>query len=159
MNYLSYLLRAHTEYNLHSPYIFQFYNEIINSKIDRHTVHPPLRHHEQVIYKIASTFRPHSIYLSNQIPKSRIEQILHHAIDHIQYTLSPTEARLVITTNYDPFITLHPEAIIILYNPHKQGSNLEAMTHSATINITIDLYHIAIGMYRKGLRQQYFILR
>ena len=160
MKYLKYLLTAHTAYNLHSPYVFHFYNEIINSKIDKHIMHPPLHKWEQVIYKIANTFCPKNIYIADNVPHPRVEQILREATGSTPCYTKTEGANMVISQTMPHNVPLGQGAIVILYHPQNNTDELRKMRDDDDFTISIDLYHIAIGMYRlPHLSKQHFVLR
>lgn len=164
MNYLSYLLKAKTRYNLHSPYLFSFYNEIIASKINRDIIFPPLDKGEQIIYKIINTFQPQHIFISKDIPTERIKNIATKASEKTpNYSCLHTIDCAIINHEWDEIkkhICLN--SIIIQYHPHadiRAGKTLEALKSDPEITVTMDIYHIVIALSQPNLHKQNFILR
>ena len=164
MNYLSYLLKAKNQYNLHSPYLFSFYNELIASKINRNVIIPPLEKDEQIIYKIINSFQPKTIFISKDIPAERIKNIVAKATKKIpNYNCDSTIDCAIISHEWNEIRNhVGPNSVIIQYRPYKNieaSKTLETLKSDLKIKVTMDMYHIAIALLLPHLHKQNLILR
>jgi hypothetical protein len=164
MNYLLYLLKAKDQYNLHSPYLFSFYNELIASKINRNIMVPSLEKDEQIIYKIINSFQPQNIFISKDIPTERIKNIATKATKKTpNHNWNSKIDCAIINHEWNEIRNyIGPNSVIIQYRPHKNikaNKTLETLKSDPKIKVTIDMYYIAIALPLPHLHKQNLILR
>ena len=158
MNHLLHWLTAHTEYNLHSPFVFNLYTSVINTRVKGHFG----GHSYELIYKLINHFNAQHIWVDFQ------EEHLIQAI-----TLANNQAILVETPQQADFVIAHTPKIIPTYQPsehtivlilhphhtkntEQEWQNLYTRLHA---RISIDLYHTGLLFMRHGLHPQHFRLR
>lgn len=170
MRYLTYLLISKTQYNIHSPYLFKLYCEVINSTIPNKKLgitHP--RRGDKITYKLANTFQPTNIYISansNTYTHTIISNAINnkHAIT-TTFTLSPT-IDMAIITSIDEWNAIknkiHDNSVVIWQNQHRNKQTeqeYEILKKDSKVKVTLDMYSIAIVLFLPRLHKENYILR
>lgn len=171
MRYLTYLLISKTQYNIHSPYLFKLYCEIINSTIPNKKLgitHP--RRDDKITYKLANTFQPKNIYISSN-SNTYTHSIINNAvykIDTIATTTStlPPTIDMAIITSIDEWNAIknkiHNNSVVIWQNQHRNKQieqEYEMLKKDSIVKVTLDMYSIAIVLFLPRLHKENYILR
>lgn len=158
MNRLQFFLHAKTQYNLHSPFVFDFYRQVLFAPLSR----PECKrlglschdHYHTLTYKLVNYLRPERLYIPYDDATTRRCANKAHAETCVE-VLSPT---------LDPqaFETFSPNDIILFPSPHDTQSQemlWESLYHHPAATATIDLYYAGIIFFRHTLSRQHFLLR
>ena len=170
MTYLSYIIKAKNQYNIHSPYLFGLYCDVINSTIDNHHigVERPSKT-DKIIYKFANTFKPSTVYINPSID-DKIHKIISQATKHchtsITHTFSPSLIDMAIITSINEWQNIknmiHTQSIVIWLMPHtNQHTEQEFETFKADgkIKVCIDMYKIGIALFLTQLHKENYLLK
>ena len=171
MKYLTYLLISKTQYNIHSPYIFKLYCEIINASISKKKIgiERPQRS-DKIIYKFANTFQPTNVYISST-SNTRTHTIINNALKNEHHVATPplplpSSIDMAIITSLEEWNTIkdkiHSKSIVIWQKQHRnKNTEQEYKTFKADnkVKVTIDMYYIAITLYLPRLHKEHYILR
>ena len=150
MNRLQFFLLAKTEYNLHSPFVFDLYRNVLFAQLDRNTLATlGLRRgdrYHQLVYKLVNSLQPATLYLPDDDVATRIA--------------TTAMSNVAISHRMEDFVP-HP-TLAICPVPHRddeqerQWFRLAGMPCATT---SIDLYYAGIVLFDKRLSRQMFLLR
>ena len=169
MTYLEFLIRAKNQYNLHSPYVFNLYQQVLNTRLHRNQIGIVLSGKQhRTIYKIANTFHPHNVYIGTTAP-NHIATIVAHATQHNAIIVSsptPHTIDMAIISSIDEWkqISKHinPQSIVLWLNPHKNSlaeSQFATFAADSKVKVSLDMYHTAIAVFLPQLHKEYYMLR
>ena len=158
MNHLIHWLTAHNEYNLHSPFVFDLYTTVINTRVQGHFGGKPY----ELIYKLVNHFDAHKIWTDQQ------EDLLTHAItlanNQATYINDPKQADFIVAHNPTNIPTFQPadKVTLLFIHPHRNKATEKEWVNSYTrlhARVSIDLYHTGLLFMRHALSPQHFSLR
>lgn len=169
MTYIEFLIRAKNQYNLHSPYVFNLYQQVLNTRLQRDKIGIVLSGKQhRIIYKIANTFRPHNVYIGTTAP-SHIATIVAHATQHnVTIVSTPTlhTIDLAIINNIEEWKQISeyigPQSIVLWLQPHKNSlaeSQFATFVADNKVKVSLDMYHTAIAVFLPQLHKEHYMLR
>lgn len=132
MNRLTYWLKAKTQYNIHSPFVFDLYNEVLFSRLD-----------------------PHVTKLLDGSESLRFRELL-YKLEHSFFPVSVERDRGVAT------LMLTDEVIVVVDRPHaSRQSELDwdRLKSEECYRVSIDLFDVGLLFSDKRLHRQHFLLR
>lgn len=134
MNRLEYWLRAKTQYNLHSPYIFKLYNEVLFAHLDAATI-TRLGGGREALYR-------QMVYkLSRYYPAAQVQDC--------------EGGTLLQGVNSDGDILIFPQ-------PHHNAAaelRWNNLRGSDPWRVCVDMYDVGLLFSSRRLHPQYFMLR
>lgn len=130
MNRISYLLKAKTQYNIHSPFVFEMYNNVLATKLDARTqmqLSPtPYPEYSHLVYKLA-----------------------HY------YHLTPQTANATQTLLHGDTMRM-----MVVAKPHKNAdAEKQWASMKSQWPVSIDLYDTGLLIENSKLHPQHFLLR
>jgi len=135
MTRLYYWLHAQTQYNLHSPFLFDMYREVLFA---------PLTPEER---------RRHAI------PRhDRYRELLYKCCNH--YHLQPANSQQ--PTAHSTLLTNSQLSILLVSHPHATPAaeqQWESLKADPTYQVSLDLYDVALLIRNPRLSRQHFLLR
>ncbi|MBP9990742.1 MAG: hypothetical protein KBT45_04865 [Bacteroidales bacterium] len=130
MNRITYLLKAKTQYNIHSPFVFEMYNNVLAAKLNKKAkaqIPPtPYPKSSSLVYKLA-----HYYHLQSK-------------------TLSPTQTLLL----HDSM-----RMMVVAKPHHNKSSEKEWATLQQQWPVSIDLFDSGLLIDNPQLHPQQFLLR
>lgn len=150
----TYWLKAGTQYNLHSPYLFGMYNELLYARLPKatrqrlqlRTVPRKERQYCELLYKFAVHYKP-DVVLLRDITDPHALRCLHEAREHV--TVKP-----LVNESEDCRLLLHGTGdIALVRNP--RGRLKDNNGHS----VTLDMYHTGVVLYTRKLAPQHLLLK
>ncbi|MCQ2300547.1 MAG: hypothetical protein MJZ81_10540 [Bacteroidales bacterium] len=146
MNRLQFFLKAKTKFNLHSPFVFDLYREVLFAPLakERRRELAIADKRQELIYKLANHLQPQHLFLA-------------HMDDHMVELVRKASPHTVVEewTGQTP----SPSDIVLLSHPHRSEQlwqRLQAIPHATA---TLDLFHTGILLFNQKLHKQYFLLR
>lgn len=147
MNRIEFFLRAKTQYNLHSPFVFNLYREVLFASLAKTTRNSLgiTSKHQETLYKVVNHLQPQALYLTHDENKSLAQQASVH-----------TDVEL-----WKEQTTRGNDMIVVAF-PHRNGASekqwnsLQQMENATAI---LDLYHTGIILFNPKLSKQLFLLR
>lgn len=153
MNRFQFFLKAKTQYNLHSPFVFHLYREVLFAPLDK------VRRKElgiersdlygELLYKLTNHLRPDTLFLPSEDPKAA--------------TIVQKASPKTITTTLATLPSSSSRASLIIFpHPHTSHDTEEqwhqiCQTDKSTASI--DLYYAGIVLFDPKLSKQHFLLR
>lgn len=132
MNRLTYWFKAKTQYNIHSPFMFDLYNKVLFSRLDPHVVKlfdgEGSRRFCELLYKLDRYFSPVSVRRDNGV------------------------ATLILAD----------EEIVLIDRPHasvESESAWERMKSDDHYRVSVDLFDVGLLFTDRKLHRQHFLLR
>ena len=141
MNRISHFLRAKTQYNLHSPFVYRLYTEVLFS-------HCPGRGRsfEDVVWRLEHYYH---------LPHSHLSPFTSH--------LSPLTSHLSPFTFHLSPLTSHlstPDGVILVVDrPHRHEAEWAALVADNAWQVTVDLFSCGLAIASPRLSKQHFLLR
>ena len=134
MNRLSHLLRAKTQFSLHSPFVYRLYTEVLTSRCPGHG-----RSAADVLWRLEEYYGlPHSPLTTHHSPL-----ITHHSS---------------LTTHHSSLTT--PDGLyLIVDHPHRDERRWKELVADERYQVTLDLFTVGIAIANPHLSKQHFILR
>ena len=132
MNRISHFLRAKTQYNLHSPFVYRLYTEVLFSRCPGRG-----RHYADVVWRLEEYYGlPHS-------PLSTP----HSQLSTPYSPLSTLNSQLST-----------PDGLfLVVADTHSE--EWDAVVASKDWQVTLDLYHCGVAVSSPRLSKQHFLLR
>lgn len=151
MNRLQFFLHAKTEYNLHSPFVFDLYRKVLFAQLDKDTLtmlglHRSDRYH-QLIYKLVNHLQPATLYVPT--------------IDAVTERIASTANSHVRVSDCLEDFNSHPE-LAVCPSPHhdtEKERHWQHLTQLHDATTAIDLYYAGVVLFDKRLSRQTFLLR
>ena len=146
MTRLYYWLHAQTQYNIHSPFLFEMYRDVLFARLDdatrrQHNLPRGDRFHE-IIYKCCDHY--------------------HLAVSHQPQTVNhPLSAQL----SAPPHPGLDSDSrlsILVIDHPHATPvteQHWEQLKSDPNYQVSVDLYDVALLIHNPHLHPQHFLLR
>lgn len=132
MNKVTYWLTAKTQYNIHSPFVFNLYNEVLFSRLDpavaRTLKGEGSKRYRQLVYKLEHYFHPQSI-------ERQPGMVTMHLAD---------------------------EVIVVVDSPHSSArdeAEWNRFKSDSRYKVSIDVYDAGLLFSDKRLHRQHFLLR
>lgn len=146
MNRLQFFLKAKTKFNLHSPFVFDLYREVLFAPLakERKRELAILDKSQELIYKLANHLQPQHLFVDNL--DERVVELVKKA--------SPR-------TLVEEWKGQTPSGsdIFVLAHPHKREQLWQRLQEQPLATATIDLFHTGILLFNPKLHKQYFLLR
>ena len=132
MNRISHFLRAKTQYNLHSPFVYRLYTEVLFS-------HCPGRgrHYADVVWRLEEYYG---------LPHSQLSTP-HSQLSTLNSQLSTLHSQL----------TTPDGLFLVVADTHSE--EWDAVVASKDWQVTLDLYHCGVAVSSPRLSKQHFLLR
>lgn len=134
MNRIQYWFRAHTRYNLHSPFLFALYDEVLMARLDseRSKSLPSCgeRRYRELVYKITDFF-----------------------------SMRQTEVETDMTVLVGDGVL---KKAVVVRRPHRSAEfeqRWKEMAETSGCNIVIDLFDVGLLLHNPRLRPQQWLLR
>ena len=135
MNRLHYWLHAKTQYDIHSPFVFEMYRDVLFARIDD------------------ATRRRHGIPRGD-----RFREVVYKCCDHYRLTVSDRQAGgIAQLTSPDT-----PLAIQVIDRPHATPAaeqEWQRLKSTPGYPVSIDLYDVSLLIHNPHLHPQAFLLR
>lgn len=159
MNRLSYYLKAHTVYNIQSPFMYEYYTKVYSTKSSiskRSKVDCFL----DLVRKTISYYGLRSVYFGAGLNDE--SSITNHCIVN-----DPRFAECVVL-NFEDEQNIHFEEeqnitqIVMVYKPHSSSfaeSSWESLQNHAMIRMCLDFYDIGVCFCSSKLSKQCFLIR
>jgi hypothetical protein len=163
MNRITYRIQALNEYNLHSPFLFSFYNEVINSSISEKKIGVgKLKKSHKIIYKVSNTFGGECIFVSKEVVPI-VEDVIRKALNDRNEVMAKSFHRQALIVSLDEWESIKQcnPSVIFWYKPHATRMierDFETFRRENGVNVVIDMYSVAICLVDNRLKKQYFIL-
>lgn len=132
MNRLTYWIKAKTQYNIHSPFMFDLYNKVLFSRLDPHVLKSlqgdESRRFLEILYKVEHYFSPVAVERSRGVATLRLDN----------------------------------EVIVIVDCPHataKAESDWGKMKSEERYRVSVDLFDVGLLFSDRRLHRQHFLLR
>ena len=134
MNRISHFLRAKTQYNLHSPFVYRLYTEVLFS-------HCPGRGRsfEDVVWRLEQYYG---------LPHSHPSPFTSH--------LSPLTSHLSPLTSH---LSTPDGVILVVDRPHRREAEWAALVADNAWQVTVDLFSCGLAISSPRLSKQHFLLR
>jgi hypothetical protein len=156
--------RARSKYDIHSPYCYKLYSEVLKDKKDYPEygvikekirlagAEIPLKF-ALLLFRITKYFRP-----ANVLILSRPDDLITTCI-----TLGSTKCRIVYSENISQIIQhIHNDSVLIMSNIYKSGETLnrwKQIQSKDQVTLSVDLFYLGLAFCRKELSREEFILR
>lgn len=162
MNRLQYWLVAKSQYNLHSPAIFDLYNEVLNARVNRRL--GVSGRTLQLIYMLVN------YYHLNNIVCPWLQSISIEEVERVVRMANPN-ARMVNGEgrSCDMYILecgqavedvkMSEKGVVLVINPHKDELWWEEIYTKLGARVSIDMFDRGILLFNAKLHPQKFILR
>lgn len=153
MNRIQFLLKAKTQYNIQSPFLYRIYSQVLAPRLP----HDVLTsngissgdHYAQLLYKLSSStqlVREHIVSNTCQIPASQ----------------SDDQPIALFSDATDLFRLTDGSLLALLHRPHKNRQAevlFESLRHQASVTMTVDLWYAALFFTSPRLSRQLIMLR
>ncbi|MBR0073104.1 MAG: hypothetical protein IJP95_04635 [Bacteroidales bacterium] len=182
MNRLTYLLKGKTQYNLHSPFVFELYNEVLlprtNSvQLKSNNLRGLCKRNAALVYKIADHFaitslfvggyangHPFSEWAENVLPNLVASRVLHD--DNLK---KEGYKNLLICCSIDYYSlyenTLHSMvsndtifAITDIHSSKAAEKQWRSVLNNPANKLAIDLFSCGLVFFRKELSTERYVL-
>lgn len=149
MNRVGFILKAKTQYNLHSPFVFNLYRKVLFARLGRRrrVLLGIENRFEETVYKMSNHLRPHALFVITHDDK--IKRIVGHAAPETK----------LMAWGQQP---ITPNDILLVPFPHRNRAREEQWKQCCALaeaTTTIDLYHTGIVLFDKKLSKQHLVLR
>ena len=157
MTRLYYWLHAQTQYNLHSPFLFDMYREVLFAP---HTPEERRRHaiprhdrYRELLYKCCNHY--HLEIASSQPAAANPSPKLGEVPEGRRSVLIPTPNSQfsILNSQFSILIVSHPHA-----TPAAEAQ-WESLKADPTYQVSLDLYDVALLIRNPRLSRQHFLLR
>lgn len=166
MNRIQYLLTAKTQYNIHSPWVFDLYNQVLSAHLRSDIlVKGKLA---CMVYKLVNHFAIEEVVVSKDfLDRDAIVRASLLGNDSSRCVAQPSTesvARLWLVDGNSPTpqTPLSEKTIILFYKPHATHADETLFNDLYTAlqaRISIDLFDIGLLIFDTRLHKQKFILR
>ena len=136
MNRLEYWIKADTQYNVHSPFVFDMYRKVLFARLSR-------RQKQQVRWHWGSA--------------SPFFQMLYKVMDHYGMEMVERGGNCAVLEGGG-----EPSMVTIVDCPHGSASaeeDWERMKAGTDCQVTIDLYDVGLLIWHPKLHRQHFLLK
>lgn len=134
MNWLQYFIGAQTQYNIHSPFVFELYNEVLFARLPKATrsqfTGQEDQRHRELVYKLQ-----------------------HHY--HLKLLAQDTQQTLL--EGDEDF-----GRVVVVNEPHRDAASeryWNELLRDSTYRVSIDIYHNGLLFTNPRLHTQHFMLR
>lgn len=146
MNRLQFFLKAKTKFNLHSPFVFDLYREVLFAPLakERRRELAIADKRQELIYKLANHLQPQHLFLAHM--DGRMAELVHKASPHtiVEEWTGQTPS---------------PSDLLLLLHPHRNEQLWQHLKETPHATAILDLFHTGILLFNKKLHKQYFLLR
>ena len=170
MTRLHYWLHAQTQYNIHSPFLFDMYREVLFARLTpeerrRHAI-PRHDRYRELLYKCCNHYHLQPATPSPQQPTApdrashsspKLGEVPQRGGGVCQTLLTPTH-----TFTHSHIHTLNNLSILLLSRPHATPAaerQWETLKADPTYQVSLDLYDVALLIRNPHLTPQHLLLR
>ena len=182
MNRLTYLLKGKTQYNLHSPFVFELYNEVLlprtnSMQLKSNNLRSLCKRNAALLYKIADHFgiknlfvggyvsqHPFSEWAENVLPQLVASRLLHYDnLEKERYKklliccsvdyYSVYENTLNSMVSYDTIL-----AITDIHSCKAAEKQWQSVLNNPANILAIDLFSCGLVFFRKELSTERYVL-
>lgn len=154
MTLLAYWLKAGTQYNLHSPFLYDMYNQLLYARLTKATKQNLMlrkvprreRQYYELLYKFAARYKPDVVLLRDTSDRWA-QHCLHEAKKNIiirPLQNDETDCRLLVRDMCDVALVRQPKGRL-MYNEGRA--------------VTLDMYHTGVVLYTTKLMPQHLLLK
>ena len=147
MNRLEYWMKAPTQYNVHSPFVFEMYRKVLFAHAK-----------DADVDAFLAQLPPEWAVPQNGGRVRRYLEMVYKMQDHYRLRLICLDADEAVMEGDDD----GPRTVKVVFQPHHcraRELRWTAQQGNAKYNVSIDLYDVGILMFHPKLHKQYFILR
>ena len=163
MTRLYYWLHAQTQYNLHSPFLFDMYREVLFAPLTpeerrRHAI-PRHDRYRELLYKCCNHYH---LQHANSNEQPAVPDRGNHSSPKLGEVPEGRRSVLIPTPN-SPFSILNSQfSILLLSHPHSTPAaeaQWEHLKADPTYQVSLDLYDVALLIRNPRLSRQHLLLR
>ena len=152
------MITANSKHGVHSPFVFQLANEVIQTRIKYYT---KKQKNKALVNQIISHFKPKSIIeigSYNLFKKSTIyfndfKNLNLNYVDFI-FIQKATTKILCKSLKY-----MHNDSVLLLNNIHQTKEEWKHLQNHSKVNVSINLFYIGLVFFREQQDEEHFTIR
>ena len=158
LKYIYYYFTATNRYGIHSPFVFQLYTKVIETK---NFCYNRSKKNSALISRLFSHFEPKTVVEIGSHKFSKKSMKYHQDFQNIKkslidfiYVQKSTKENLNNALKY-----MHNDSILVVNNIHKSKEEWQFLQNHSKVNVSINLFEIGLIFFRQQQEEQHFTIR